>query len=183
MGKLAVVNIKMSGILSPPINFEDFEKLNFSCNNVGVGRKNIRLNIFNYTLMGHFLQYINLTGIKDFNQIKNGLLVFMTHFRGVKSIKNMKIDSIFFKFSFKNPNLLREILDDFFEIFNKIFIIKKYILIKSRINLRLINTCSQSKNMSINIFKTGNGTIFGARNRTDARFLIKEIYRAQKKIE
>ena len=138
MSKLRLINIKLSAHFAPKISDSDFLNIqNVLCDEVGPGKMNIRIQSYNYTIMGREKSHLNVTGVKSFGEISKAISIFLGTFKKVVSISNLKIDSIFFCYKFEEKELLKCIIEDLFGVFNCVLIVKKYHNFKGRVNLKL----------------------------------------------
>ena len=107
MSKLRLINIKLSAHFAPKISDSDFLNIqNVLCDEVGPGKMNIRIQSYNYTIMGREKSHLNVTGVKSFDEISKAISIFLDTFKKVVSISNLKIDSIFFVINLKKKNCL-----------------------------------------------------------------------------
>lgn len=180
MPEFKIINIKLSCRLSSSLNFRQIEiKFPFLSAHAGLGRIVFRHENFTFCVMGRENNFLNITGLKSFDDVINSIKCFEHFFAQPKFLfPTLKFDSICAIFS-ASPRIIHAILspkDDQFWI-------KRYPNILSRINIKPRQPIGLSKGMSANIFQSGKCLIFGACNLKDINVFICLMKKSMQQLE
>ena len=164
-----IINIKFSCYLSSGLEFTQIEKcFAFLSSFAGVGRIVFRHENFTFCIMGRQNNFLNVTGLKSFQDVIHSIKCFESFFPNPKILfQTLKFDSICAIYN-ASPKIIFAILSP--KVIH--FWVKRYSNILSRINIRPRHAIGGSKGMSANIFKSGKCVIFGASNLTDLTAFI-----------
>ena len=180
MAEFNIINIKLSCHLSQRLDFKLIEdKFPFLSDHVGVGRIVFRHDKFTFCLMGKENKFLNITGLKCFNDVMNSIRCFESFFDPSKILlQTIKFDSICAIYS-SSSKIINAILCPQ----DKQFWIKRYPNILSRVNIRPRQPIGLSRGMTANVFKSGKCLIFGARNLEDVHAFIALIKNSMKRFK
>lgn len=169
MSEFKIINIKLSCHLSYSLDFKQIEiKFPFLSAYAGLGRIVFRHENFTFCVMGRENKFLNITGLKSFEDVMNSIKCFEHFFTQQKILfSTVKFDSICAIFV-ASPRIIHAILSPKDEQ----FWIKRYPNILSRINVKPRSPIGLSKGMSANIFQSGKCLIFGACNLNDINMFI-----------
>ena len=164
MSNFNIINIKFSCQLSKSLDYEQIEdKFPFLSSFAGIGRIVFRHENFTFCVMGRSNTFLNVTGLKSFEDVANSIQCFEKFFTSTKILfPTFKFDSICAIHN-SSPKIINSILSPKITI----FWIKRYPNILSRVNIKPKQAIGSSKGMSANIFQSGKCIVFGARNLND----------------
>ena len=164
MANFEIINIKFSCKLSDSLDFKQIEeKFPFLSSFAGLGRIVFRHENFTYCVMGRKNTFLNVTGMKSFEDVTNSIQCFENYFTSPKILfPTFKFDSICAIYSM-SPKIINTVLSPKVNC----FWIKRYANILSRIIIKPKQPIGVSKGMTANIFQSGKCIIFGARNLND----------------
>ena len=164
MANFEIINIKYSCQLSNSLGFKQIEdKFPYLSSFAGLGRIVFRHANFTYCVMGCNNTFLNVTGLKSFEDVTNSIQCFENFFTSPKILlPTFKFDSICAIYS-ASPRIIYAVLSPKISS----FWIKRYPNILSRINIKPKQSIGASKGMTANIFQSGKCIIFGARNIND----------------
>ena len=164
MPDFEIINIKFSCHLSSGLEFDQIERrFAFLSSFAGLGRVVFRHQNFTFCVMGRGNNFLNVTGLKSFNDVIHSIKCFESFFSHPKILfHTLKFDSISAIYS-ASPKIIFAVLSPKVSY----FWVKRYSNILSRVNIKPKQIIGSSKGMSANIFQSGKCVIFGATNLKD----------------